>query len=76
MRETNVDEIIAVLKQKCEQLEEEKGLSMLELQQTQLMSNDQLQRLMNLESKQDLLENNSMQMKDELLHWEENLSVG
>ena len=40
----------------CDKLEEEKGASILVLKQTQVMSIKQLEKLFDLETKQDLLE--------------------
>ena len=47
---------IESLKHVCDKLEEEKGNSILELRQTQVMSTEQLEKLFDLETKQDLLE--------------------
>ena len=47
---------IESLKHVCDKLEEEKGNSILELKQTQVMSTEQLEKLFDLETKQDLLE--------------------
>ena len=47
---------IESLKLICNKLEEEKGNSLLELRQTQVMSTEQLEKLFTLETKQDLLE--------------------
>ena len=44
------------IKLRCSELEEEKGHSILELTQTPVMSSEPLEKLSNLETKQDLLE--------------------
>ena len=54
----------------CDKLEEEKGNSILVLKQTQVMSTEQLEKLFDLETKQDLLEIENTQTSDRLIESE------
>ena len=63
-------EEIESLKMVCNRLEQEKGHSLMELKQTQVMSSDQLEKLFNLEAKQDILEIENTQTLKNLLESE------
>ena len=67
---------IESLQLRCKDLEEEKGNSILELKQTRVMSTEQLEKLFNLETKQDLLEIENTQTMNRLMESEnKNLTV-
>ena len=61
---------IETLKHICANLEEDKGNSLLVLKQTQVMSTEQLEKLFDLETKQDLLEIENTQTRDRLIESE------
>merc|ERR1739838_1258033 len=61
------EEELKRLKLRCEQLAVEKCKALDELKQTQVMSRDQLEKLCNLELKQDLLEVENMQARKNLM---------
>ena len=52
------------IKLKCQKFEQEKLNAMNDLKDTQIMSNDQLEKLYNLEKKQDLLEVENSRIKE------------
>ena len=60
------------LKSKCEKCEQEKLNAVNDLKDTQVMSNDQLEKLYNLEKKQDLLEVENSRIKECLKQSDEN----
>ena len=60
------------IKLKCQKFEQEKRNAMNDLKDTQVMSNDQLEKLYNLEKKQDLLEVENSRIKECLKQSDEN----
>ena len=77
VRQDSLSQIIGIkqkeiesLKLRCNKLEEEKGNSILELKQTQVMSSEQLEKLSNLETKQDLLEIENTETMNRLIESE------
>ena len=66
------EEEIKDLKSKCEQWEQEKLNAVNDLKDTQVMSNDQLEKLCNLEKKQDLIEVENLRIKECLKQSDEN----
>merc|ERR1712106_608413 len=68
-------EEIQFLKSKCEECDQEKLKAVNDLRQTQVMSDDQLEKLYNLEAKQDLLEVENSRIKECLEQSDENNKV-